>query len=135
VTSVAVREAWFGSAAERVGDRVPNTAHVTDRVGNWGHVMRAWLAANLAGHTPLLPDAEQMREGGEIIERIELDRPGFSYALGGPQGHSLFIVGQYGAASTRSMRSSPSELDRLSASTSPRRRRAVSSSGSEPAFD
>jgi hypothetical protein len=96
VTSVAVREAWFGSAAERVGDRVPNTAHVTDRVGNWVvHDMRAWLAANLAGHTPLLPDAEQMREGGEIIERIELDRPGFSYALGGPQGHSLFIVGQY----------------------------------------
>jgi sugar lactone lactonase YvrE len=39
--------------------------------------------------------AVRVREGGEILDRIELDRPGFSYALGGPQGNTLFIVGQY----------------------------------------
>jgi sugar lactone lactonase YvrE len=38
--------------------------------------------------------AVRVREGGEILDRIEFDRPGFSYALGGPQGRTLFIVGQ-----------------------------------------
>ncbi|HZZ95626.1 MAG TPA: SMP-30/gluconolactonase/LRE family protein [Jatrophihabitantaceae bacterium] len=38
--------------------------------------------------------AVRVRDGGEILERIEFDRPGFSYALGGPSGHTLFIVGQ-----------------------------------------
>jgi sugar lactone lactonase YvrE len=38
--------------------------------------------------------AVRLREGGEILDRIEFDRPGFSYALGGPQGRTLFIVGQ-----------------------------------------
>jgi sugar lactone lactonase YvrE len=36
----------------------------------------------------------RVREGGEILDRIEFDRPGFSYALGGPDGRSLLIVGQ-----------------------------------------
>jgi sugar lactone lactonase YvrE len=39
--------------------------------------------------------AVRVREGGEILDRSELDRPGFSYALGGPHGNTLFIVGQY----------------------------------------
>jgi sugar lactone lactonase YvrE len=39
--------------------------------------------------------AVRVREGGEILDRIDLDRPGFSYALGGPHGNTLFIVGQY----------------------------------------
>lgn len=39
--------------------------------------------------------AIRVREGGEVLERIDLDRPGFSYALGGPQGTTLFVVGQY----------------------------------------
>jgi sugar lactone lactonase YvrE len=39
--------------------------------------------------------ALRVREGGQILERIEFDRPGFSYALGGPNGHTLFIVGQH----------------------------------------
>jgi sugar lactone lactonase YvrE len=38
--------------------------------------------------------AVRIREGGEILDRIEFDRPGFSYALGGPSGRTLFIVGQ-----------------------------------------
>jgi sugar lactone lactonase YvrE len=36
----------------------------------------------------------RVRDGGEILDRIEFDRPGFSCALGGPQGHTLYIVGQ-----------------------------------------
>ena len=36
----------------------------------------------------------RVREGGEILERIELDRPAFSLALGGPGGRTLGIVGQ-----------------------------------------
>lgn len=43
---------------------------------------------------PPPPAAIRVREGGEILERIELDRPGFSYALGGPHGNTLLIVGQ-----------------------------------------
>jgi sugar lactone lactonase YvrE len=39
--------------------------------------------------------ALRVREGGEILDRIELDRPGFSYALGGPDRRTLFIVGQH----------------------------------------
>jgi sugar lactone lactonase YvrE len=39
--------------------------------------------------------AVRVHEGGQILERIELDRPGFSYALGGPHGNTLLIVGQY----------------------------------------
>jgi len=39
--------------------------------------------------------AVRVREGGEIVERVELDRPGFSYALGGPGGRTLFAVGQH----------------------------------------
>ena len=37
----------------------------------------------------------RVREGGQILDRIEFDRPGFSYALGGPNGRTLFIVGQH----------------------------------------
>ncbi len=36
----------------------------------------------------------RVRDGGEVLDRIEFDRPGFSYALGGPQGRTLFAVGQ-----------------------------------------
>jgi sugar lactone lactonase YvrE len=36
----------------------------------------------------------RVRDGGQVLDRIELDRPGFSYALGGPGGRTLFIVGQ-----------------------------------------
>ena len=39
--------------------------------------------------------AVRVREGGQILDRIEFDRPGFSYALGGPNGRTLFIVGQH----------------------------------------
>lgn len=38
--------------------------------------------------------AVRVREGGQILERIEFDRPGFSYALGGPELRTLFVVGQ-----------------------------------------
>lgn len=49
-----------------------------------------------AGHgNPPPAAAVRVRDGGEILDRIELDRPGFSYALGGPHGSTLFIVGQY----------------------------------------
>jgi sugar lactone lactonase YvrE len=38
--------------------------------------------------------AVRVRDGGLILDRIEFDRPGFSYALGGPDRRTLFIVGQ-----------------------------------------
>jgi sugar lactone lactonase YvrE len=38
--------------------------------------------------------AVRVREGGEILDRVEFDRPGFSYALGGPELRTLFVVGQ-----------------------------------------
>ena len=38
--------------------------------------------------------AVRVREGGQVIDRVELDRPAFSLALGGPDGRTLFIVGQ-----------------------------------------
>jgi sugar lactone lactonase YvrE len=38
--------------------------------------------------------AVRIREGGQVLDRIEFDRPAFSLALGGPNGHVLFIVGQ-----------------------------------------
>lgn len=34
----------------------------------------------------------RVREGSEVLERIEVDRGCFSCALGGPDGHTLFIV-------------------------------------------
>jgi sugar lactone lactonase YvrE len=39
--------------------------------------------------------AVRVREGGQILDRIEFDRPAFSLTLGGPDGHTLFIVGQH----------------------------------------
>jgi sugar lactone lactonase YvrE len=39
--------------------------------------------------------AVRVREGGKILDRIEFDRPGFSFALGGPDGRTLFMVGQH----------------------------------------
>ncbi len=39
--------------------------------------------------------AVRVRDGGQLLDRIEFDRPGFSYALGGPSGRTLFIVGQH----------------------------------------
>lgn len=35
-----------------------------------------------------------VREGGQILDRIDLDRPAFSLALGGAAGRTLCIVGQ-----------------------------------------
>ena len=35
-----------------------------------------------------------MREGGEVLDRIELDRPCYACMLGGEDGHSLFMVAQ-----------------------------------------
>jgi hypothetical protein len=34
----------------------------------------------------------RVREGGEVLQRIELDRGGFACALGGPNRRVLFIV-------------------------------------------
>ncbi len=39
--------------------------------------------------------AVRVREGGQILDRIDLDRPAFSLALGGPRGRTLGIVGQH----------------------------------------
>ena len=36
--------------------------------------------------------AVRLAPEGEILQRIELDRPAFSVALGGPQGTTLFMV-------------------------------------------
>jgi sugar lactone lactonase YvrE len=37
-------------------------------------------------------EAIRVREGGEILERIELDRAGFACMLGGPEGRTLFMM-------------------------------------------
>ena len=34
----------------------------------------------------------RVREGGEILERIDLDRSPFACMLGGPDGQTLFIL-------------------------------------------
>ena len=39
--------------------------------------------------------AVRVRDGGEIVDRVEFDRPAFSLALGGPERRTLFIVGQH----------------------------------------
>jgi sugar lactone lactonase YvrE len=36
----------------------------------------------------------RVREGGQILDRIDLDRPAFSCALGGREGRTLCVVGQ-----------------------------------------
>ena len=36
----------------------------------------------------------RVREGGEVLDTLELDRGCFACALGGPDGHTLFLVGQ-----------------------------------------
>ena len=33
-----------------------------------------------------------MREGGDVLDRVQLDRFGFACMLGGPDGRTLFIV-------------------------------------------
>ena len=38
--------------------------------------------------------AVRVQEGGQILDRIEFDRPAFSLTLGGPERRTLFIVGQ-----------------------------------------
>jgi sugar lactone lactonase YvrE len=37
---------------------------------------------------------QRVREGGEVLDRIELDRPPFACMLGGEDGRTLFIVAQ-----------------------------------------
>jgi sugar lactone lactonase YvrE len=39
--------------------------------------------------------AVRVRDGGQILDRIEFDRPAFSLALGGPNQRTLFIAGQH----------------------------------------
>lgn len=39
--------------------------------------------------------AVRVRDGGEVLERVEFDRPAFSLALGGPDGRTLFSLGQH----------------------------------------
>jgi sugar lactone lactonase YvrE len=44
-----------------------------------------------ASSSPMAPDCARIREGGEILERIELDRPCFAAMLGGPDRRTLFM--------------------------------------------
>ena len=37
---------------------------------------------------------QRVREGGEVLDRIELDRPAYACMLGGPDGRTLFMVAQ-----------------------------------------
>ena len=36
----------------------------------------------------------RVREGGEVLDRIELDRPPYACMLGGEDGRTLFLVAQ-----------------------------------------
>jgi sugar lactone lactonase YvrE len=38
------------------------------------------------------PECLRVREGGEVLERIELDRACFACMLGGPEGKTLFLM-------------------------------------------
>jgi sugar lactone lactonase YvrE len=42
--------------------------------------------------TPAMKSCLRVGEGGELLERIELDRFGFACMLGGPDGRTLFIM-------------------------------------------
>jgi sugar lactone lactonase YvrE len=44
-----------------------------------------------ASSTPMANDCVRVREGGEILDRIELDRPCFATMLGGPDRRTLFM--------------------------------------------
>ena len=43
-------------------------------------------------------DCARIREGGEVLARIELDRPCFATMLGGPDRRTLFMLTPTGAA-------------------------------------
>jgi len=38
------------------------------------------------------PVSQRVREGGEVLDRIELDRPCYACMLGGEHGRTLFMV-------------------------------------------
>ena len=40
----------------------------------------------------MINDCARIREGGQVAERIELDRPCFAAMLGGPDRRSLFML-------------------------------------------
>jgi sugar lactone lactonase YvrE len=50
------------------------------------------LDAEGAVWTPAMNRCLRVREGGEVLETIELDRFGFACMLGGPDGRTLFIM-------------------------------------------
>ena len=64
-------------------------------------------------------DCARIREGGEVLERIDLDRSCFATMLGGPDRRTLFMLRPNGAAPRQSRRSSRRERDRCSSSTHP----------------
>ena len=47
----------------------------------------------------------RIREGGEVLQRIELDKTAFFVTLGGPDGKTLFMLATefHGAASVKEM--------------------------------
>ena len=48
-----------------------------------------WTSGVGTGDTPVV---QRVREGGEILERIELDRSCYACMLGGDDGRTLFMV-------------------------------------------
>jgi sugar lactone lactonase YvrE len=50
------------------------------------------LDAEGAVWTPAMKSCLRVREGGEVLERLELDRFGFACMLGGPDGRTLFVM-------------------------------------------
>ena len=40
----------------------------------------------------MVNDCARIREGGEVLERIDLDRPCFASMLGGPDRRTLFML-------------------------------------------
>jgi hypothetical protein len=40
----------------------------------------------------MINDCARIREGGEVLDRIELDRPCFAAMLGGPDRRALFML-------------------------------------------
>ena len=59
-------------------------------------------------------DCARIREGGQVLETIELDRSCFAAMLGGPDRRTLFMLTAEWAAPKASMRSSRLEPDKSS---------------------
>ncbi len=77
----------------------PSTSRQTTASPVGGCGQRSTAAPTASASTPTVPcgvphraEPTRLAQGGQILQQIELDRPAFSVALGGPNGTTLFMV-------------------------------------------